>query len=117
MAARGLPKRACRGVRCPAITAASDGFCDSCRSRSARVADERRGTAAERGYDRTWQKFREAYIAEHPLCMDCLDRGIIEPTTDVHHIRKLRDGGERLDAANCRALCHRCHAIRTARGE
>ena len=81
------------------------------------MVDERRGSARRRGYDSTWERFRAAYLSDHPLCQDCLTEDKIEPATDVHHIRKLRDGGERLDPQNCMALCHACHSTRTARGE
>lgn len=81
------------------------------------MADERRGSARERGYDRTWEEFRAWYISRHPLCLDCMARDILTAATDVHHIHKLRDGGARLDESNCMALCHACHSTRTARGE
>lgn len=58
------------------------------------------------------------FLAEHPLCVDCLVSPRMEPATEVHHIRKLRDHPTlRLDPANCMALCRSCHSIRTARGE
>ena len=49
--------------------------------------------------------------------MDCEDRGHTTAATEVHHVLKLTDGGERLDPANCRALCKPCHSARSGRGE
>jgi 5-methylcytosine-specific restriction enzyme A len=70
--------------------------------------------ASERGYDYIWQKFREWFIARHPICADC----VIVPTTDVHHVKKLKDfPALRLVETNCMGLCGTCHKIRTARGE
>lgn len=73
-----------------------------------------RGTAAERGYDALWRRFRTMFIARHPVCEDC-DR---QPTREVHHIKKLAEHPElRLVESNCMGLCTRCHSIRTNRGE
>ncbi len=30
--------------------------------------EQRRGTAAERGYDSQWRKGRDGFLAKHPLC-------------------------------------------------
>lgn len=85
---------------------------------SRREYDQRRGSAAERGYDAAWQRFRKRYLAEHPLCEDCQATGIVTAATDIHHIAKLRD---RLDLkyedSNLMALCSRCHDVRTRKGE
>jgi len=56
-------------------------------------------------------------LSRHPLCQDCKDDGLIVLARELHHIRKLSDGGERLDERNVRALCTSCHSKRTARGE
>ncbi len=55
-----------------------------------------------------WQKFRNWYIAGHPLCEMCG-----APGTLVDHIQELKDGGEELDPANSMTLCSRCHAKKT----
>jgi 5-methylcytosine-specific restriction protein A len=83
-----------------------------------KAADQRRGTAHSRGYDRVWQAFRAWFIARHPLCEDCKEQGLIEPTAEVHHIRKVKEHPElRLVESNCRGLCKACHSKRTLRGE
>lgn len=74
-----------------------------------------RPNANARGYDRHWQKVRAEYIAEHPLCEDCLDQGKTTPVYDVDHIIPLSQGGERLDKENMRSLCRKCHNIKTRR--
>lgn len=74
--------------------------------------------AAARGYDYRWQQFRERYLAEHPLCKDCEERGIVTPATDIHHIKKLKDHPDlKYDERWLRALCKADHDRRTARGE
>lgn len=78
--------------------------------------DRERGSASERGYDRTWARLRRAFLAEHPLCADCFPQ--LTPATEVHHLCKVSTHPElRLDWDNLRALCRECHRIRTERGE
>lgn len=50
-----------------------------------RTEDQHRGSARERGYDRTWEKFRAGFLAEHPLCEYCQADGRVEPTAVVDH--------------------------------
>lgn len=70
-----------------------------------------RGSSAERGYDAKWRTVREAYMRRHPLCERCEAKGVTEVATMVHHKVALRDGGERLNPNNFKALCNDCHAI------
>jgi 5-methylcytosine-specific restriction enzyme A len=52
------------------------------------------------------------------VCEDCIAQGYFDRrSAEVHHKKKLRDGGARLDPANFRALCKSCHSKRTAAGE
>lgn len=65
------------------------------------------GTAA-------YQRFRLAFLAEHPVCQDCGRAG----ASEVHHARKLREHlGDLVDGRTCLALCKPCHDVRTGRGE
>ncbi len=74
------------------------------RERKARF-DATRPTARARGYDRTWERERKAFLLSHPLCTRCG-----APATLVDHIRPHR-GNEALfrDKTNWQALCGRCH--------
>ena len=98
-----------------------DGVCDRCgprRKQYQRDYDSRRGTSTERGYDYEWQQFRKRYLAEHPLCCDCKEQGVIAGATDVHHVMKLVDHPEyKYDEAWLFGLCKMHHDKRTARGE
>ena len=86
--------------------------------RTERNKREHKQTTTERGYGWDWQCFRENFIAEHPLCEDCLEKGIAKPTEEVHHKVKIKhDKSKRLDPENCRGLCGDCHDARTSRGE
>ncbi len=83
-----------------------------------RARERERLSASRRGYDRTWERFRRGYLAEHPLCADCMQHGVTRAATDVHHVAKIVDSPDRrLDPANLMSLCQECHSTRTGRGE
>lgn len=77
------------------------------------VRTENRGSAASRGYDRTWQEFRRIFLLQHATCFFANDpRHAHECTlaaTVVDHITPLTRGGARLDPNNCRACCRTAH--------
>lgn len=80
--------------------------------------DEQRGTRTERGYDNQWLRFAKRFLADHPLCDDCMGQGRIEPAVEVHHKSKLKDFPQlKYDQGNLSGLCKSCHRARTARGE
>lgn len=73
-----------------------------------------RPSAAERGYDHRWRKIAAEVIAENPLCVKCLARGIYEPAKQVDHIIPHKGNDKlRLDKANCQPLCQPCHTRKT----
>lgn len=85
-----------------------------------RQYEQYRGSAASRGYDRTWQAVRKEFLGEHPCCEDCIEERPPRATaaTEAHHLAKVAGHPElRLVMENLRALCHECHSARTARGE
>jgi 5-methylcytosine-specific restriction enzyme A len=86
------------------------GRCPACRTEAARSDYERRGSRESRGYGADWQRVRDAYVREHPVCEECRDA----PTREVHHVVPVRvDPSRRLDATNLRALCKGCHSRTT----
>lgn len=110
-------KRPCAG--CFAVMV-ERGYCDRCRPASARAMTERdRGTSAERGYGAAWARARRAYLAQHVACMDTYKRHplVMMPATDVDHVRAVSGPEDPLfwDRSNWQALCHACHAYKTAR--
>lgn len=63
-----------------------------------------------------WRRLRRAALSRRPLCQDCLEQGIVEPATEVHHVRPVEEAlgaAERerraYDPSNLRPLCHACH--------
>lgn len=84
--------------------------------------DELRGSSSARGYGRAWQKARKAYLAAHPLCVQCKRDGLLTAARVVDHIVPHR-GDMRLfwDQSNWQALCdgrtgRGCHDRKTWAG-
>ena len=65
---------------------------------------------------RAWRKCRDSVLKEHSgLCQLCMQKGLIEPATHVHHRvpltpENLNDPHITLDRSNLMALCEACHA-------
>ncbi len=82
------------------------------------LAPARKGSTA-RGYSSRWQRYRKAFLMQHPLCecAECQAAGRVLAATDVDHVVPVR--GEMdprfWDASNHMALSHRCHSRKTAR--
>jgi 5-methylcytosine-specific restriction protein A len=76
--------------------------------------DARRGSASSRGYDRKWQAFRSAFLAEWPLCKACLDAGQLTPATIVDHVIPHQGNRELFwRPGNHQSLCKPCHDRKT----
>ncbi len=72
--------------------------------------DKWRGSAASRGYDYQWGKFRKSYLRNHPVCAHC---GRL--ATEVDHIIPFKGDKARIfDENNLQPLCHECHSKKTA---
>lgn len=69
--------------------------------------------------DRRWKAAANAHLIDHPLCEECLKRGINTPAEDVHHIVSFMTTDdpferERLafyDPDNLMSLCKQCHQL------
>lgn len=53
---------------------------------AAREADQRRGSARERGYTTQWDKASKGFLAKHPLCLACLAAGITALSEVTDHV-------------------------------
>lgn len=83
------------------------------RQRYERAPDVRE-SAATRGYDGAWQRFRKWYAGSHaPICARC---NAAMPSRAMHldHVIPLADGGTRLSESNVQWLCHGCHNAKTS---
>ena len=101
------PKRPCAYPGCPNLT---DGtYCEQHRQKAQTEYNKyRRDPKANSKYGREWHRIRARYVAAHPLCVKCLEAGIITPTEEVHHIVPISRGGTHADS-NLMALCQSCH--------
>lgn len=116
MPARAL--RPCTHPGCPALLPGG-GRCQAHQKAEARAYDERRGSAASRGYDATWRRLRVQFLRQNPLC-ECDDcgAGAIRMTLAevVDHIIPIEERPDlRLDWSNLRSMSKRCHDAHTAR--
>jgi len=89
--------------------------CASCQA--ARDAGRPNANLRRLYFTTAWARTRRAQLDEEPACYDCLAQGKLEPATDVHHKIKPRNDREFFERWRLGSLCHRCHSIRTQRGE
>ena len=99
----------CRGI-------VRSGRCSVCgpKRQADQHYDQQRGTAAQRGYDRRWQRLRLLHLRAHPLCAECLRSGLVTQANEVDHILPKRLGGDDSDT-NLQSLCKPCHSRKTMR--
>lgn len=107
------PKRPCKWPGCPSLT--EGRFCPAHEKSDRRAVDNRRGSAASRGYDHRWQRYRADYLRRHPLCAACEKQGQVAAATVVDHITPHRGDKELFwNQANHQPLCKACHDSKTA---
>lgn len=83
----------CAYPGCQEAIPLSEKYCARHKEKGKEQAEERearrkrfKGSSAERGYGSKWRKRRAAFLKEHPLCEECLKRGLLVKATDVDHI-------------------------------
>lgn len=103
------PLRICQHPGCNTLT--NNTCCDVHAKAKAKQYDDRRESSSKRGYDFLWSKVRAKYLSTHPLCERCEANNITTLATLVHHIKRIRDGGDRLRYDNLMSLCVKCHDI------
>ena len=107
------PKRPCKSPGCSALVAVNEGTYCPVHRRNApstvnrQLSDRHRGTAADRGYDATWQRERLAFLAKWPLCTGVLfatEAWTIELAIEFHHHRE-----SKREKGNLLIFSHREH--------
>ena len=64
-----------------------------------------------------WRKKSKKIRKRDPLCVICLENGRTTPSEMVDHTIPIDKGGELMDEANLRGLCHKCHNKKTGRSK
>lgn len=65
-----------------------------------------------------WRRLRAAFLADNPVCADCLEEGQVTAATIAHHEEERLDNPDRaLDSGNLTALCNRHHTMRHKKGK
>ena len=110
------PKHPCAYPGCPALT--DRRYCEEHEKLTNQQYEKYgRNPATRRRYGRAWQRIRNAYAKEHPLCEQCLAEGKVVPMEQVHHKLPLAEGGTH-ERSNLVSLCTSCHArIHAERGD
>jgi 5-methylcytosine-specific restriction enzyme A len=108
--------RPCRHVGCGALVRDGSGYCQAHQAdrKAGRFADDRRGTASERGYGSAWKKLRDIVMRRDcGLCQTCKQAGRITVAVQVDHIVPKAEGGTDAED-NLQAICKACHTSKTA---
>ena len=112
----------CRHPGCCAVVGDGSGYCAAHQADKAAMhrayGQARKGRDAEeiRFYNSSaWKNVRRAFLVRHPLCEVCEGQGRVTPANVVDHRQPMKEGGERYDFDNLRALCVSCHNRITAR--
>ena len=70
----------------------------------------RKESSAKRGYGYKWQQARKGYLAKHPLCARCKQKGQVNVATVVDHIKPHKqDMNLFWDKTNWQSVCKHCH--------
>ena len=107
------PLKPCKVASCPEFRAPDSMYCAAHTPQFAQQEQDRRGTAAQRGYGSRWAKLRAWFLSLHPICAIL---GCGHAATDVDHKIPVSGPGDPLFwlLSNLQALCHRCHSAKTA---
>lgn len=59
-----------------------------------------------------WTKESKAFREEHPLCAECLKKGLLVPSKVVDHIVPVAICEDFFDQNNWQALCDKCNVVK-----
>lgn len=87
-----------------------------CKAKVKKSLSRRVVSRSLRGYTQEWYEASKAFLAENPLCVECLDDDHRTPSqvTD-HRIPHKGDMALFWDRSNWQALCIRHHNIKTSK--
>ncbi|WP_407873221.1 HNH endonuclease signature motif containing protein [Paenibacillus melissococcoides] len=107
------PKRPCSKPGCPELT--TERYCEKHKAAASQAMPSR---SYAKLYGRRWRKYREQYLALHPLCVcdECKGKEVPLAADVVDHI-KPHKGNYNLfwDPENHQPMNKRCHDRKTAK--
>jgi 5-methylcytosine-specific restriction protein A len=106
------PKHPCAHPGCPELVAYGEKYCE----KHKKMHPEEVRSAASRGYDARWQRFRKWYLSqpENMFCRSCLQEGRYTRASVIDHIKPFRGDEElKYDLSNLQPLCKACHDKKT----
>jgi 5-methylcytosine-specific restriction endonuclease McrA len=104
----------CAFANCP-IKVTDHKYCSQHVFKMVRPKD-RRESAAKRGYDHKWTKYRKLYLMENPICVRCESLGVVVEATVIDHIKPVENGQHDplfWVKTNHQSLCRSCHSWKT----
>ncbi len=104
------PKKPCKHPGCNQLIPSGARYCEG----HVVLHKNNVKTTREKGYDSRWRKARSRFLKAHPLCVKCLDQGLLVGATVVDHIVPHRGDKELFwDVSNWQPLCKPCHDRKT----
>jgi 5-methylcytosine-specific restriction protein A len=102
--------KACSHPGCPNLVRdPKKSLCEYHDKQRKKENDDRRPSAAARGYGANWRRIRDRYLRDHPFCERCG-----KPAELVHHKVRLAEGGTN-SLHNLESLCSVCHGLHHAK--
>jgi 5-methylcytosine-specific restriction protein A len=78
-----------------------------------KIVDDRRGSAAARGYDHRWQAASASHLRRSPLCVCCLAQGVTRAAMLVDHVLPAQQRPALFWVrSNWQSLCRSCHGLK-----
>jgi 5-methylcytosine-specific restriction protein A len=102
-------QRQCTYPNCDELVRPPEYLCPAHKQERDRKDQQRRGTAAQRGYDRRHRNWRLIILRRDPVCRACRTR----ISTEADHIIPLNNGGS-WALSNGQGMCKPCHSAKTA---
>jgi 5-methylcytosine-specific restriction protein A len=107
------PKKPCSKIGCRELTI--ERYCQEHKQEKWKGYDKERGSAYERGYTSRWNKYSKMFRRKNPLCVMCLEKGVLTPSEHTDHIIAVSGADDPLfwQEDNHQALCAPCHSKKT----
>lgn len=103
-------KRQCKVFGCKNYARGNEAYCEEHLKQDNKKYNSylRKYDANER-YDSRWNRVRNIYIKQHPLCEECFKENKYTKATIVHHKKPIECGGDKYDIENLESVCDSCH--------